>query len=87
MKIEIMDQITIEDDRNFIVSNITKYNDKEYYLLVNVDDESDVMIAYLDGEELISVEDVMEYIEILKKFDTNKILSDFTLNEIIELNS
>ena len=82
-----MDQITIEDDRNFIVSNITKYNDKEYYLLVNVDDESDVMIAYLDGEELISVEDVMEYIEILKKFDTNKILSDFTLNEIIELNS
>ena len=85
MKIELMDYITIEDNRTFIVSNITNYNNKDYYLLLNIDDDLDIMIAYLDKSVLVSVDDVDEYIKILKKFDTNKILKDFSVNEIINL--
>ena len=85
MKIELMDHITIEDNRTFIVSNITNYNNKDYYLLLNVDDDSDIMIAYLDKSVLVSVDDVNEYIKILKQFDTNKILKNFSANEILYL--
>lgn len=85
MKIELMDHITLEDNRTFIVSNITNYDNKDYYLLLNSDDDSDIMIAYLDNSDLVSVDDVGEYIKILKQFDTNKILKNFSADEIINL--
>lgn len=85
MKIELMDHITLGDNRTFIVSNITKYNSKDYYLLLNFNDDSDIMIAYLDNSDLISIDDVDEYIKILKKFDTNKVLRKFSTEEIINL--
>ena len=85
MKIELMDHITLGDNRTFIVSNITKYNSKDYYLLLNFNDDSDIMIAYLDNSDLISIDDVDEYIKILKKFDTNKVLRNFSIEEIINL--
>lgn len=85
MRIELMDHITLEDNRTFIVSNITYYNNKDYYLLLNFDDDSDIMIAYLDNSDLVSVDDVDEYLKILKQFDTNKILKNFSVDEIINL--
>ena len=85
MKIELMDHITLEDNRTFIVSNITNYHNKDYYLLLNFDDDSDIMIAYLDNLDLVAVDDVYKYIKILKQFDTNKILKNFSIDEIINL--
>ena len=85
MKIELMDHITLGDNRTFIVSNITEYKSKDYYLLLNLDDDSDIMIAYLDNSDLISIDDVEEYIKILKKFDTSKVLKNFSTEEIINL--
>lgn len=85
MKIELMDHITLEDNETFIVSNIINYNNKEYYLLLNFDDDTDVMIAYLDNSDLVSINDVDEYIKILGQFDTNKILKNFSADEIINL--
>lgn len=85
MKIELMDHIKLEDNKIFIVSNITNYDNKDYYLLLNFDDDSDIMIAYLENSDLVSVDDVDEYIKILKKFDTNKILKNFSAEEIINL--
>ena len=80
-----MDHITLEDNETFIVSNIINYNNKEYYLLLNFDDDTDVMIAYLDNSDLVSINDVDEYIKILGQFDTNKILKNFSADEIINL--
>ena len=85
MKIELMDHITLEDNRTFIVSNITNYHNKDYYLLLNFDDDSDIMISYLDNLDLVAVDDVYKYIKILKQFDTNKILKNFSIDEIINL--
>jgi hypothetical protein len=87
MKIELMDHITLENNRNYIVSNITKFNNMEYYLLLNIDDDSDIMIAYLDNSNLVSIENIDEYINILKEFDTGKILNKFSIEEIINLKS
>lgn len=85
MKIELMDHITLGDNRTFIVSNITNFNNKDYYLLLNFDDDSDIMIAYLDNLDLVSVENVDEYTKILKQFNTNEILKNFSTDEIINL--
>ena len=85
MKIELMDHITLEDNKTFIVSNITNYHNKEYYLLLNFDDDTDIMIAYLDNSDLVSIDDTDEYIKILGQFDTNKILKNFSFDEIINL--
>ena len=85
MKIELMDHITLEDNKTFIVSNITNYHNKEYYLLLNFDDDTDIMMAYLDNSDLVSIDDTDEYIKILGQFDTNKILKNFSFDEIINL--
>ena len=85
MKIELMDHITLDDNKTFIVSNITNYNNKDYYLLLNFDDDTDIMIAYLDNSDLVSVEDVDEYVKILRQFNTNKILKNFGVSQIINL--
>lgn len=87
MKIEMMDHITLQDNRNYIVSNITKFNNKEYYLLLNIADDTDIMIAYLDNSDLVSITNTYDYINILKHFDTSKILKGFSTEEIINLKS
>ena len=78
MKIEIMDQITLENDQSYLVCNTTQYNNKEYYLLVNCDDKTDIMIAYFDKEELVSVDDITEYVKVMGTFDTDKVIKQFS---------
>ena len=85
MKIELMDHIALENNKNYTVCNITKFNNIEYYLLQNIDDDSDIMIAYLDNYDLVSIENAEKYINILKQFDTEKILKKFSVEEIINL--
>ena len=72
--IEIMDTISIDDNRDLIVANKTVYNNKEYYLLVNEEDPSDVLIGYIDNNELVSIEDKNEFNKILGLFDINELL-------------
>ena len=85
MKIELMDHITLEDDRVFIVSNITTYKGKVYYLLLNIENHFDIMVAYIDNEDLVVVDNPYEYIEILKRFDTDKVLKGYSKEEIIRM--
>ena len=83
MKIELMDRITLEDDTKYIVANTLEYNNKIYYLLVNDEDDTDIMIAYLKNMELLSIEDVDEYKKILLKFNTDKILKNMGINDFL----
>lgn len=83
MKIELMDRITLEDDTKYIVANTLEYNNKIYYLLVNDEDDTDIMIAYLENMELLSIEDVDEYKKILLKFNTDIILKNMDINDFL----
>lgn len=76
MKLDLMDALTLDDDEVYIVANISHYQGKQYYLLCNDDDIADIMLAYVDGAELVSVEDEDEFIKILQTFDTKKAISD-----------
>lgn len=85
MKLDLLDHVTLDNDKTFIVSNITSYEDKKYYLLLNKNDDSDIMIAYLDNSELVSVNDAGKYILLMKQFNTSKILQNFSISEIINM--
>ena len=74
LQLEIMDQITLENNAKYIVVDIANNNSKQYYLLVNEDDINNIMIAYIDGKELVSIENRDEFKKILKCFDSEKIL-------------
>ena len=73
--IEIMDTVTIDDDKELLVVNKTKYNNKDYYLLVNRDNSSEVLIAYIDNNELVSIEDKNEYLKIIQLFDIKNVIN------------
>ena len=73
--IEIMDTVTIDDDKELLVANKTKYNNKDYYLLVNRDNSSEVLIAYIDNNELVSIEDKNEYLKIIQLFDIKNVIN------------
>lgn len=75
MKLDLMDEITLDSNDKFFVSNIINIDGNNYYLLVSEDD--DIIIGYIDGDELVSIEDESKYINVLTKFDTDKLLGDF----------
>ena len=81
MKLEIMDLVEVNNDDEYLVANVTEYNNKDYYLLVNYDDDSDIMIAYVDDSKFIPVKDSNEYAKILQTFDT----SNYSIDELYDL--
>lgn len=74
MNLEIMDQITLENNKTYVVANNMYYNDKEYYLLIDVMNDMNIMIAYLDGNELVSIENGEKIIELISFFNPDKAL-------------
>ena len=74
MNLEIMDQITLENNKTYVVANNMDYNDKEYYLLIDVMNDMNIMIAYLDGNELVSIENGEKIIELISFFNPDKAL-------------
>lgn len=81
MKLKIMDLVEVNNDDEYLVANVTEYNNKDYYLLVNYDDDSDIMIAYVDDSKFIPVSDSNEYVKILQTFDTN----NYSIDELYDL--
>ena len=81
MKLKIMHLVEVNNDDEYLVANVTEYNNKDYYLLVNYDDDSDIMIAYVDDSKFIPVSDSNEYVKILQTFDTN----NYSIDELYDL--
>ena len=82
MKLELMDEITLNTDEKYMVVNITNVDSREYYLLVNK--LQDIMIGYIDGDEFVSIQDNYKFNELLTKFDPNKVLKKYSNIEIDE---
>ena len=77
MKIELMDTIQLEDNRKYIVASTSIVNKIKYYLLINDEIETDIVIGYVDGNELVMIDDTVEYAKILSTFDYEKLLNKF----------
>lgn len=80
MSLEIMDIITLNDDKKFFVSNKTNVDGVEYYLLVNEDDG--IMVGYVENDEFVSIQDEMKYSELIVKFDPNKVIGNKTEEDL-----
>ena len=48
MQLELMDVIQLEDNRKYIVANTSLVNNIKYYLLINDELETDMIIGYID---------------------------------------
>lgn len=77
MQLEVMDVIQLEDNRKYIVANTSLVNNIKYYLLINDELETDMIIGYIDKKELVVVDDPEEYSKILLTFDYDKIINQF----------
>lgn len=70
----IADIIELENNKNYIVANVTNYQGKDYYLLVDENNIFDTAIAYQENMKLILINNEEEYNTILTKFDPRKVL-------------
>ena len=57
MTIDIKDIITLDDNKKYVVTSKTSYENKDYYLLLDKDEKSEYLICYLENNELIETED------------------------------
>lgn len=53
MDINIKDILTLDDDNRYVVVSKIYYNGKDYLYLVDVENNENLKICYLDGEELV----------------------------------
>ena len=53
MNINIKDLLTLDDDNEYIVISKMYYNGKDYLYLVDTNNNENLKICYLDGEELV----------------------------------
>ena len=83
MFLELMDKITLNENDEYIVVNITVVDGVKYYLLA--DEYNDIMIGYIDGNDFVSIENNLKFGKILLKFDTNEVLKYFNESEIEQL--
>lgn len=56
MKIDIKDSVILDDENEYLVASKINYENKEYYYLVNID-ENEVKFCYLDNDELVEIND------------------------------
>lgn len=83
MNIDIKDTITLSDDNKYIVASKTKRNEKNYYYLVDINNNSNIKFCEEDNNELIEI-DNQEIIQNLIPLFTNEIQD--ILKEILERN-
>ena len=57
MSIDIKDVLTLNDGNKYIVVSKTNYNDKTYYLIIDINNNTNIKFCYLDNDELVESED------------------------------
>lgn len=89
--IEIYDILTLEDDKDYVVANMAKYNNSKYLYLVEVDEEENVIETnqqivrrvWCEGEESVEIVTDKEELEPVQKifFELFKDMSEETISE------
>jgi len=57
MDIDIKDLVTLDDDNEYAVASKVKYEGKNYYYLVDINNVTNIMFCYEDKDELVELED------------------------------
>ena len=80
---EIRDIITLDDNNNYIIASKIKYNDKNYYYLVDVNKSDNLMFCYEDKGDLVEINDKKLTTKLLPLFcaEAKNILNDLFPNE------
>ncbi len=78
MTINIKDTLTLDDNNEYVVISKINYESKNYYYLLDKNNEENFKFCYEDNEELVEIED--------KKLNT-KLLSLFVEAAKKEINS
>lgn len=59
--LEITDIITLEDDKEYVITSIAYYNDEYYYYIVDINDIKNIKICklvnYQNNYKLLEIED------------------------------
>lgn len=55
--ININDLVTLEDNKDYVVVSKAIYNNKNYYYLIDINDETNLMFCYEDDNQLVESND------------------------------
>ena len=73
MNIDIKDLITLNDNNKYVVVSKALYDSKDYFFLLDINNDTNIKFCYLDNNELIESEDKNINTNLLKLFyDTAK---------------
>lgn len=79
---EELDILTLDNGKDYVISKMLKYNDKEYLLLIQVDDEENLLDEKLIVERVKEFDDY--YLKIVDDDNTKKIVSDKFAGMLLE---
>ena len=74
MNIDISDLITLSDKNEYVVVNKVNFNNKVYYYIADINNQSNLKFCYIDDDELVEIKDkqlIMKLIPLFK--DSTKI--------------
>lgn len=57
MNINVNDLVSLDDNNKYVVLSKLEYEKKIYYYLIDVNNRTNIMICYLDGDELVQFND------------------------------
>ena len=57
MSINIKDVLTLSDNNKYVVVSKVLYDNKNYYYLIDLNNDANVVFCYEDGEELVELND------------------------------
>ena len=69
MTINKKDLLTLDDGNEYVVVSKVSYKNREYYYIVNINDNSVIKFCYLDRDQLVELNDgtlVKELLPLLK---------------------
>ncbi len=68
MNIDIKDLITLNDNNKYVVVSKALYDSKDYFFLLDINNDTNIKFCYLDNNELIESEDKNINTNLLKLF-------------------
>lgn len=68
MNIDIKDLITLNDNNKYVVVSKALYDSKNYFFLLDINNDTNIKFCYLDNNELVESEDKTINTNLLKLF-------------------
>ncbi len=80
MIINIKDILTLDDNNEYVVISKVKHNNKDYYYLIDKNNNKNIKFCYGDNDELVEIEN-KELITLLLPLFVNSISEELSSEE------